>query len=150
MRDHYRIMDLLGTGAFGEARKCVWKENIHNKKNSYKDYRAVKVMSRAYMEKKHEEMFHNEVKIMLKLNKEPHPNIVRFHHYFEDPKRYLLISELCEGGELNDFLGKGLLDQVDASFVIQQILSAMRYMHQQNIIHRDLKPENILLDDRSK
>jgi|TARA_B110000285_G_C14826235_1_gene468798 serine/threonine protein kinase len=61
MRDHYRIMDLLGKGAFGEARKCVWKESIHNKKNSYKDYRAVKVMSRAYMEKKHEEMFQNEV-----------------------------------------------------------------------------------------
>ena len=76
MRDHYRIMELLGRGAFGEARKCVWKENIHNKKNSYKDYRAVKVMSRAYMEEKDEKMFQNEVYIMQKLKRGQHPNIV--------------------------------------------------------------------------
>jgi len=53
MRDFYRILDPpLGTGAYGEVRKCVYKENMRDKKSSMKSYRAVKILSKAYMEEK--------------------------------------------------------------------------------------------------
>lgn len=37
MRDYYRILDPpLGSGAYGEVRKCIFKENIMDKKSSLK------------------------------------------------------------------------------------------------------------------
>ena len=37
MRDYYRILDPpLGAGAYGEVRKCIFKENITDKKSSLK------------------------------------------------------------------------------------------------------------------
>ena len=34
------------------------------------------------------------------LNSLDHPNIVEFIDFFEDKKRYYIITELCHGGEL--------------------------------------------------
>ena len=97
MRDYYRILDpALGKGAYGEVRKCIYKDNIMDKKSSLKQFRAVKIMSRSYMEEKEVQSFQNEVDIMLQLNEgQGHPNILKIYHYFEDPKRYLLVTELC-------------------------------------------------------
>jgi hypothetical protein len=51
MRNYYRILDPpLGKGAYGEVRKCIYKEDIQNKKSSIKEFRAVKILSKAHME----------------------------------------------------------------------------------------------------
>jgi serine/threonine protein kinase len=34
-----------------------------------------------------------------------------------------------------------------AADIIQQILLALNYMHNQKMMHRDLKPENMLVQD---
>lgn len=151
MRDYYRILDPpLGSGAYGEVRKCIFKENIMDKKSSLKQFRAVKIMSRAYMEDKDIKAFENEVDIMLTLNNnQGHPNILKIYHYFEDPKRYLLVTELCQGGELYKLaLREKKFEPKKAAFILKQLLSAVNYMHSKNIVHRDLKPENILLEEK--
>ena len=61
---------------------------MKDKRTSIKSYRAVKIMSKAYMEKKDIDNFVNEVECMHSLH---HPNIMKMHGFFEDPKRYLLI-----------------------------------------------------------
>lgn len=44
------------------------------------------------------------------------------------------------GGELFDrILDKGVYSEKDASCVIQQVLEAVFYLHQNSIVHRDLK-----------
>ncbi|XP_008824636.1 calcium/calmodulin-dependent protein kinase type 1G-like, partial [Nannospalax galili] len=49
------------------------------------------------------------------------------------------------GGELFDrILERGVYTEKDASVVIQQVLSAVKYLHENGIVHRDLKPENLL------
>jgi len=79
-----------------------------------------------------------------------HPSILKMYHYFEDPKRYLLVQDICSGGELYDLVRKEKKFEVkEAAFILKQLLSAVVYMHSENIVHRDLKPENILLEDAS-
>lgn len=67
MRDYYRILDCLGAGAFGEVRKCVYREKSDNK-SFYKQYRAVKIISKNHLDEKGIKSFQGEVEVMLKLN----------------------------------------------------------------------------------
>ena len=62
---------------------------------------------------------------ILKLVK--HKNIIQLYEVMETPQKIYLVMELCEGGELFDYIvSKERLDE--------------------NIVHRDIKPENMLLD----
>ena len=102
MRDYYKILaNTLGVGAYGEVPKCYYKERIIDKNNKFKEYRAVKVMSKAYMQEKNIKDFQNEVAVNLILN---HPNIAHIYEWFEDEKRFMLVSELCRGGELFEMI----------------------------------------------
>lgn len=38
------------------------------------------------------------------------------------------------------------LTEFEASKFLQQLLSAIEYLHDIGVVHRDIKPENILLD----
>jgi len=81
MRDFYRILDPpLGEGAYGEARRCIWKDKM-DLKSPLKEYRAVKILRKNYMEDKDIRSFQNEVDVMRRLN---HPNIVKLHEFYED------------------------------------------------------------------
>jgi calcium-dependent protein kinase len=69
------------------------------------------------------------------------------YEFFEDDKRYYLVTEICKGGELFDeVLARGKFCEKDAAVLIKQVLSCVNYCHKNNIVHRDLKPENILLE----
>ena len=81
MRDYYRILDpKLGEGAYGEVRKCVYKDK-KNLKSAVKEFRAVKILRKAYMEDQDIRMFQNEVDIMARLE---HNNISKMHGFYED------------------------------------------------------------------
>ena len=73
---------------------------------------------------------------------------------FEDRRNVYIVMELCEGGELFDYIiDKGIFDEQDALRIFTQIMQAINYCHTQlNICHRDLKPENFLFltKDRDK
>lgn len=76
-----------------------------------------------------------------------HPNIIKMYEFFEDEKRYYLVTEICKGGELFDeILQRGKFSERDGAVLMKQVLSCINYCHQANIVHRDLKPENILLE----
>jgi serine/threonine protein kinase len=108
MRDYYRILDPpLGTGAFAEVRPCIYKKDLQDKRSSIKEFRAVKILRRSYMKERDYWNFRNEVAILSLINdpKYPnHPNIIKMHEFYEDPKRFMLVTELCQGGELLAFI----------------------------------------------
>uniref|UniRef100_A0A7S1QHN5 Non-specific serine/threonine protein kinase n=1 Tax=Alexandrium catenella TaxID=2925 RepID=A0A7S1QHN5_ALECA len=57
--------------------------------------------------------------------------------------------ELCEGGELLDkILDSGTFTEVQAAILMQQIVRAVFYMHENQVCHRDLKPENFLFKSK--
>ncbi|KAK0153268.1 Calcium/calmodulin-dependent protein kinase type 1 [Merluccius polli] len=83
-----------------------------------------------------------------------HANIVSLEDIFESKSHLYLVMQLVSGGELFDrIIEKGFYTEKDASKLIQQILDAVKYLHDMGIVHRDLKPENLLyysMDEDSK
>ena len=140
LRDHYRIGKMLGTGAFGEVRVCVHRESGAQ--------RAVKVLRKSHMDEDEKRMFFNEINVLKDLD---HPNILKMYEFFEDEKRYYIVTDICKGGELFDeIVARGKFSERDASVLMKQVLSCINYCHQNKIVHRDLKPENILLEQNKE
>ena len=134
-------------GAFGEVRTCT-----HRKTGIQ---RAVKIIKKAFLQGKEETRFLQEINILksmvificLQPIIQDHPNIVRIFEVYQDVKRYFIVTEVCNGGELFDqILKRGFFSERDAAVIMKQVLSAISYCHSLKIVHRDLKPENLLLD----
>jgi len=134
IEDFYEIeKKIVGEGGFGAVRRA--------KDLRSGGFRAVKSIAKSAV--KDEGQLREEVEIMRLLD---HPNIVRLTDSFEDLRRLYLVLELCDGGELFDKIcDAGFLTEAAASRIVQQMLLAMNYLHQNRISHRDLKPENWLL-----
>lgn len=86
----------------------------------------------------------NEVQVLSEMD---HPNIIRLYEYYDEPKYYCLVQEVCSGGELFDaIINAGKFKESSARTLIKRLLSCINYCHGKGIVHRDLKPENILLE----
>jgi calcium-dependent protein kinase len=88
------------------------------------------------------ERFKQEIAIMKMMD---HPNIIKLYETFEDNRNIYLVMEICAGGELFDrIIESGHFTEVQAAVLMQQIIRAIYYMHENHVCHRDLKPENFL------
>lgn len=135
----YRIGKSLGSGAFGEVRKVIHRDT--NEARAAKIFRKDLALSEASKQKLME-----EINILRSLD---HPNIIRIYEFFEDSKRFYIVMEQCNGGELfEEILKRQSFGESMAATILHQLLSAIAYLHGKSIAHRDLKPENILLEER--
>ena len=127
--NYYSIIKDLGHGSYGQVKKVK-----HKKLN---EIRAMKITNKKSTSSKY------EIEILRKIS---HPNITNIFEIFADSKKYYVIMEFLEGGELFDAITSiGSFSEESACQVMKQLLSAIYYLHSNNIVHRDLKPENIML-----
>ena len=127
--ESYVILQTLGKGSYGSVKKVRHKH--------LGDIRAMKIVNKV------RNTLSKEIEILRKIS---HPNIINIYEIFEDRKKYYIITEFCEGGELfEQITKKGFYNELEAAKIIKQILQAVNYLHQLNIVHRDIKPENIML-----
>ncbi len=79
-----------------------------------------------------------------------HPNIFTIYEFFKDKENFYMISEYLEGGELFEYISNSKkMDEQTTFLIMEQIISAVHYLHKHNIVHRDLKPENLLLSKKN-
>eukprot|EP00930_Biecheleria_cincta_P014487 TRINITY_DN1243_c0_g1_i2.p1 TRINITY_DN1243_c0_g1~~TRINITY_DN1243_c0_g1_i2.p1 ORF type:complete len:503 (-),score=138.31 TRINITY_DN1243_c0_g1_i2:211-1719(-) len=135
--DHYDLdKKKLGEGSYGSVVKA--------KNKATKAERAIKTIPKSQM--KNAERFKQEIAIMKMMD---HPNIIKLYESFEDHRNIYLVMELCLGGELFDkIIELGHFTEVQAALLMQQIIRAIYYMHENSICHRDLKPENFLFANK--
>lgn len=100
--------------------------------------RAVKILKKSQMDYEEEKMLENEISILKELVRktknqliQDHPNIIKMYEFFQDEKRYYLVTEICKGGELFDEIDQGRkLTERDTAVLIRTILNVVNYCHQ--------------------
>lgn len=85
-----------------------------------------------------------------------HPNIVKLFDIFissKDSKKELSLTfEFFKDGDLHNFVrkqylnGKGMPVAMVIDFT-EQLLEAVKFIHDNGFLHRDLKPSNILVGE---
>ena len=66
-----------------------------------------------------------------------HPNIVQLLEVMETDNFYYLVTELCSGGELLDYIcERKRLDENVSKKYVEQLVSAVARLHQSGIVHR--------------
>ncbi len=81
-----------------------------------------------------------------------HPNIVKFELVFfgEVSNRNLknipcIVMEYIKGETLYDYvLRNKTIPEKEALYYIQQLIKAVKYIHENNLLHRDINPVNII------
>ena len=134
--DNYDVIKQLGKGGYGKVYE------VKNKKTN--EIRACKHLSKLNM--KNIEKFEREINILINSD---HPNIIKIYEIYESQRSLYLGMEECKGGEICDRIiehiqSKTMYSEKDAAEMLQQVMSAIEYCHNNGICHRDLKPENLL------
>ena len=143
-----KFIKKLGNGAFGE----VFESKIEGSDNIY----AIKKLVKAKYERnpKAYRYLENEIRILQNTN---HENIIKLYNSdLEDRKYKYLITEYCNGGDLDNCIEYYMKEknrpftEEEVQYIMRQLVSGIKYLHKKTeekpeILHRDLKLENILL-----
>jgi calcium/calmodulin-dependent protein kinase I len=123
---NYDLGRVLGEGAF-----AIVKEGISKVDGTRV---AAKIFTRSKMNEKLEKAIRYEADLLRGLN---HPNIVRFHDFYEEKEHFYVVTEIITGGELLDRIGsKSFYTEKEARDLARTLLKAIKFMHDQNIVHR--------------
>src|SRR5579883_3147733 len=131
---NYRLFRMLGEGGFAQV---YLAEHVLLGTQA-----AVKILT-AKLGADEIEHFRNEARLSISMD---HPHIVRVLEFGMQDSIPFLVMAYAPHGSLRALHPRG--SQLPLPLVvtyIQQIASALQYMHDQKLIHRDVKPENLLV-----
>ncbi|KAL4647759.1 serine/threonine-protein kinase DCLK1-like isoform X1 [Arapaima gigas] len=132
--ERYKVGRTIGDGNFAVVRECV-------ERSTGREY-ALKIINKGKCRGK-EQMIQNEVSILRRVK---HPNIVLLIEEMDTYSELYLVMELVKGGDLFDAItSTNKYTERDASGMLYNLASAIKYLHSLNIVHRDIKPENLLV-----
>lgn len=138
--NRYKVESKLGSGAFGCA-LLVSDLSANGEKRVLKKIVVTELQPDETVDAV------REARLLAKLD---HPAIVRFHDSFMEKDVFCIVTEYCEGGDLNQKIkqrseaGKTFSESLILDWFIQ-LSTALKYIHERRILHRDLKTSNIFL-----
>lgn len=135
--EYYRLVKLLGKGAFGKVILGVHKLTGVQV--------AIKAMEKARLDTEYaKRKVFQEVFLLKRIR---HRHVVRIYEVFETARHVLIVMEFASGGDLLQFVKyKKRLCEAEARFIFRQIVEGAIAIHSYGILHRDFKLDNILLD----
>nr|XP_054408563.1 serine/threonine-protein kinase Nek11 isoform X6 [Pongo abelii] len=138
----YVLQQKLGSGSFGTVYLVSDK-----KAKRGEELKVLKEISVGELNPNETLQANLEAQLLSKLD---HPAIVKFHASFVEQDNFCIITEYCEGRDLDDKIqeykqaGKIFPENQIIDWFIQLLLG-VDYMHERRILHRDLKSKNIFL-----
>ncbi|NXV50657.1 NEK11 kinase, partial [Uria aalge] len=138
----YTIQRKLGNGSFGS----VYLVSDRKAKQG-EELKVLKEISVGDLKPNETVEANLEAQLLSKLD---HPAIVKFYASFVERDSFCIITEYCEGGDLDFKIqeykesGKIFTQRQIIDWFIQLLLG-VNYMHERRILHRDLKAKNIFL-----
>ncbi|XP_055239251.1 serine/threonine-protein kinase Nek11 isoform X4 [Gorilla gorilla gorilla] len=138
----YVLQQKLGSGSFGTVYLVSDK-----KAKRGEELKVLKEISVGELNPNETVQANLEAQLLSKLD---HPAIVKFHASFMEQDNFCIITEYCEGRDLDDKIqeykqaGKIFPENQIIEWFIQLLLG-VDYMHERRILHRDLKSKNIFL-----
>ncbi|XP_036617841.1 serine/threonine-protein kinase Nek11 [Trichosurus vulpecula] len=138
----YVLQQKLGSGSFGTVYLVSDK-----KAKQGEELKVLKEISVGDLKPNETVQANLEAQLLSKLD---HPAIVKFHASFVERDNFCIITEYCEGRDLDckiqEYKEAGNTfpeNQIMEWFI--QLLLGVDYMHERRILHRDLKAKNIFL-----
>lgn len=143
----YQIISHLGGGGFGETfvacdthlpglPKCVVKKL----QPQATDAATLEIARR---------LFDTEAQVLYKLG--TCDRIPQLLAYFEENAEFYLVQEFIPGHDFSKELTPGkTYTQEEVTLLLQEILTILEFVHQQNVIHRDINPRNLLRREDGK
>uniref|UniRef100_A0A2K6ESN0 Serine/threonine-protein kinase Nek11 n=1 Tax=Propithecus coquereli TaxID=379532 RepID=A0A2K6ESN0_PROCO len=138
----YVLQQKLGSGSFGTVYLVSDK-----KAKQGEELKVLKEISIGQLNPNETVRANLEAQLLSKLD---HPTIVKFHASFVEQDNFCIITEYCEGRDLDckiqEYKEAGKIfpeNQIIEWFI--QLLLGVDYMHERRILHRDLKSKNIFL-----
>ncbi|XP_023395813.1 serine/threonine-protein kinase Nek11 isoform X4 [Loxodonta africana] len=138
----YELLQKLGSGSFGTVYLVSDK-----KAKEGEELKVLKEISVGDLNPNETVQANLEAQLLSRLH---HPAIVKFHASFVEQDNFCIITEYCEGRDLDCKIqeykeaGKTFPENQIIEWFIQLLLG-VDYMHERRILHRDLKSKNIFL-----
>lgn len=134
--DHFRLLRVVGKGAFGKVR-------IVERKDTGLTF-ALKYIRKDEVVRS--ESVRNMIRERRMLEHLNHPFLCNLRYSFQDVEYLYIVVDLMNGGDLRFHITRKTFTEEAVRFWIAELGCALRYIHQQNVVHRDVKPDNVLLD----
>ncbi|MBI5098108.1 MAG: serine/threonine protein kinase [Nitrospirae bacterium] len=145
----FKIIDSLGSGAFGHTYKVQKGSEIYAMKILKPEAMSSEILSEGY------KRFQREIRSLQKVQSD---YVVEYYEsgVWVDKAidHYFIVMEFVEGMDFAQFLKLHrktfIKDENMMQGILSQILQGLYDIHNLNIIHRDLKPANIYITDEDK
>ncbi|KAG2437139.1 hypothetical protein HYH02_011395 [Chlamydomonas schloesseri] len=144
LRQSYVLGPQLGVGSFGSVNKAFHAESGQQVAVKTLPKERPKLSRAKVLEK-----LQRELTLLDRLSDSP--RVVQLMECFEDEDHVYIVTEACEGGDLQRFSDTyGPLTERCLALVALEVLQIVRSCHRLGIVHGDVKPANFCIKDEHR